>query len=288
MNNRLNVFFPALRIHTWGGFGSQIFTAYLILKLKQQFPGRRILAINHTSGVSRRVTELNFSVLGVRVKQIEDFQQEVIPRKELKGRRKRCNSVIICVRSIIIKTLQVTSLIEESNDETSYNRIRPWTLALRGHYTKLNLEMELVLKLHKLLFNSDGVCALENSPIVLHYRLGDLMNLSQKSPIKPERLDKIVLPFLSSGQSITVLTDSTNEEFKGFVSNSESLKNCNSKSLDPINTLQSCIKAKVFIGTGAKISLWAAIFRYYCDKKLSYLPLEVNWLDKGSFCSIWY
>ena len=42
---RINSLLPEIRVHTWGGFGSQLFTAHLILRLKYRFPGRNIKVI---------------------------------------------------------------------------------------------------------------------------------------------------------------------------------------------------------------------------------------------------
>ncbi len=78
MKYKINSFLPALRVHTWGGFGSQLFTAYLILKLQRDIPQRSIVAVNHTSGVSRRTTEFDFDSLGVASRQIEDFKRREV------------------------------------------------------------------------------------------------------------------------------------------------------------------------------------------------------------------
>ena len=74
MLSRVFSLLPVLKIHSWGGFGSQLFTAYVILKVQKRYPGRRIKVIVHTSGVTRRVSEFEFAKLGAKVVQVEDFE----------------------------------------------------------------------------------------------------------------------------------------------------------------------------------------------------------------------
>ena len=73
MKFSLNTLLPNLRIHSWGGLGSQLFAAHIVLRLKQQYPGRRVRVIVHTSGVTKRYTELNFTRLGIKIIEIDDF-----------------------------------------------------------------------------------------------------------------------------------------------------------------------------------------------------------------------
>ena len=72
--NQILRFLPALRVNSWGGFGSQLFTAYVVLKLQKQFPNRRIKVLSHTSGVTRRISEFDFETLVVKMIQVEDYK----------------------------------------------------------------------------------------------------------------------------------------------------------------------------------------------------------------------
>ena len=47
-----------LKIHSWGGLGSQLHALSIAHDLKQNFPTRKLILIHHTSGVSRRFFEL--------------------------------------------------------------------------------------------------------------------------------------------------------------------------------------------------------------------------------------
>lgn len=288
MKHKINSLLPALRVHTWGGYGSQLFTAHLILKLQRRFPGRSIFAINHTSGVSRRVTEFDFSSLGVRVKQIEDFVEKHKSSKEFNSSRKEILNVIKSLKSITLRALKMVRILQEANNNATFNSIKPWTIVLRGHYTKVILEKELVEELYILVLNSLGSAQMESSKIVIHYRLGDLLFLQEKSPVNPKRIESILNSMILGDVIPVVLTDSSSEVFTNFVSKLQTLTRCYAQKLGPIPTLKLCVEADTFIGTGAKISLWAAIFRDFKHKKMSYLPRELSWAEEIGLTSSWY
>ena len=288
MKHKINSFLPALRVHTWGGFGSQLFTAYLILKLQRDIPQRSIVAVNHTSGVSRRTTEFDFDSLGVASRQIEDFKRRevtatgFIPDKGILGR------FFQFLKVLTVRFLKGTKIIVEANSDTSFSLIKPWTLALRGHYTNISLENDLVKDLYALLIISQNHTKVNSSKVVIHYRLGDLLTLKEKSPVSTERLDAILSSIISKDVVPMLLTDSSQDEFSKYVSQSSMLQKCIPVTLDPLHTLQLCIGADVFVGTGAKISLWAAIFMQFLLKQTSYLPNELKWSAKNGLSINWY
>ena len=288
MKHKINSFLPALRVHTWGGFGSQLFTAYLILKLQRDIPGRSILAINHTSGVSRRTTELNFQSFGVESRQFEDFKGREDSKTSLIYSQGILHRIFQFLKQLAVRFLKGTKIIVEPNSDTSFDSIKPWTLALRGHYTNIGLENELVRDLYDLLIIHQHQKKVGSSKIVVHYRVGDLLTLDDKSPVKPQRIDAILSPIISKEIVPILLTDSSREEFSEYVSGSSTLQQCMPMTLDPLHTLRLCINAEIFVGTAAKISLWAAVFRKYQFKKTSYLPNELKWSAKNGLSVNWY
>ena len=279
---------PALRVHTWGGFGSQLFTAYLILKLQRDIPQRRILAVNHTSGVSRRTTEFDFDSLGVASKEIDDFKGRMVTTTGFISDKAILGRFFQYLKVLTVRFLKATKIIVEANSDTSFDSIKPWTLALRGHYTNINLESDRVENFFALLINTQSHTKVNFSKVVIHYRLGDLLTLKDKSPVSTERIDAVLSSTISNNLVPILLTDSSQDDFSKFVSQSSMLQKCIPVTLDPFNTLQLCIGAEVFVGTSAKISLWAAIFRHYQFKKQSYLPHELRWAEQIGLECIWY
>jgi hypothetical protein len=279
---------PALRVHTWGGFGSQLFTAYLILKLQRDIPQRSIVAVNHTSGVSRRTTEFDFDSLGVASKQIEDFNGKNVTTAGFISNKGILGRFFQFLKVLTVRFLKGTKIIVEANSDTSFSAIKPWTLALRGHYTNISLENDLVKDLYALLINSRNHTKVNSSKVVIHYRLGDLLTLKEKSPVSTERIDAILSLIIAKNVVPTLLTDSSEDEFSKYVSQSSILQKCIPITLDPLHTLQLCIGAEVFVGTAAKISLWAAIFRQFLLQQTSYLPNELKWSAKNGLSINWY
>lgn len=288
MKHKINSFLPALRVHTWGGFGSQLFTAYLILKLQRDIPQRSIVAVNHTSGVSRRTTEFDFDSLGVASKQIEDFNGKNVTTAGFISNKGILGRFFQFLKVLTVRFLKGTKIIVEANSDTSFSAIKPWTLALRGHYTNISLENDLVKDLYALLINSRNHTKVNSSKVVIHYRLGDLLTLKEKSPVSTERIDAILSLIIAKNVVPTLLTDSSEDEFSKYVSQSSILQKCIPITLDPLHTLQLCIGAEVFVGTAAKISLWAAIFRQFLLQQTSYLPNELKWSAKNGLSMNWY
>lgn len=285
--NIINRLLPTIRVHSWGGFGSQLFTAHLILRLKSRFPGRKIKVIIHTSGVTQRFTELNFNQLGVGVSEVNDFSKKVKITNSMHQRELRRNlrKLLLVQAKWLLKKLH---LVEDCNTEASFNLIKPWTLHLRGHYTGLHLDLEIVNSLYSLLFKKFDLLGLRSSSVIVHYRLGDLLVLEEKTPIAPNRVKSILTSLKYNADVIMVLTDSNANEFKKYVSGDKFLSSLSVARLDPIASILACISTEVFVGTTTKISLWIAIFRNIFFKQNNYLPHELDWAKDIGLHAEWY
>ena len=80
-------FLPPLRIHSWGGLGSQLFAIALAEELKVIFPKRSFKIVLHTGGVTRRLPEIvglfpNFDYIYE-----DDFQSNVNAPQDLSKRK---------------------------------------------------------------------------------------------------------------------------------------------------------------------------------------------------------
>ena len=280
--------FPPLRVHLWGGLGSQLFAAHLIIKVQERFPSRRIRVIAHTAGVSRRAIEFKFEKLGVKVVQIEDYKV----RTNLRWVTENTFGNLIQIKKILSGTLLATlnwlGLMLKPDTEESFASIRFWTLSLRGHYTKLNLKQSRIQTLYKSLPFDVQSPSDQVDSLVLHYRLGDLLELPNKHPIDVLRVEGCLDGFISTIDSAVLLSDSAIEDVALFLRNSNRLKNFELANHEPYTTLKACINSDQFLGTNAKLSLWAAIFRWFIYGKTSYLPIEFNWVANFGIQSRWY
>lgn len=279
---------PALRVHSWGGFGSQLFTAYVILKVQKRYPGRRIKVIVHTSGVTRRVSEFDFTKLGAQVVQIDDFESiETQHKTAIKPLHQSLN-IPKFLKKIVFRVLKALHIVQTADTNQSFDSVSLWTLALRGHYTRLSLDKKLITSLYKILFDNRGFQISTNGSAIIHYRLGDLMNLVEKSPISPERVERVLDLAGPKIDSIKVLSDSSESEYRKFVMGSRVLSSLTLENFEPLPSLWLCITAKLFIGTGTKLSLWAAIFRDIIHNERSFLPNELKWAKEIGLKADWY
>ena len=286
--NQIFRFLPALKVHSWGGFGSQLFTAYVVLKLQRKFPNRRIKVVIHTSGVTRRVSEFKFETLGVKMVQVEDYRVKEVRDSTDKARVTYFHNLPQATRGFLYQILQWLRLVQSANTDLSFNLISLWTLSIRGHYTRLSLEETLVESLYGSLFLKESPFMIQRHELVVHYRLGDLLNLDEKQPIDVDRVEGVLEKLRVQADRLVLLSDSNEDELAEFLKNSMILKFCKPSNYDPNKTLRVCIDAESFVGTGAKISLWAAIFRYFVHKRESYLPTELNWSGRNGLKANWY
>ena len=279
---------PALRVHSWGGFGSQLFTAYVILKVQKRYPGRRIKVIVHTSCVTRRVSEFDFTKLGAQVVQIEDFENREAQRKTAINPLHQSLNTLEFLKNIAFRVLKALRMVQSADTNKSFYSVSLWTLALRGHYTRLSIDKELITSLYRILFDDRGFQRSSNSSAIIHYRLGDLMNLVEKSPISPERVEKVLELAGPKIESTKVLSDSSESEYRKFVTGSRVLSSLTLENLEPLPSLWLCITSNMFIGTGTKLSLWAAIFRDIMHSERSFLPNELKWAEEIGLKADWY
>lgn len=284
---KIQILFPAIRIHTWGGLGSQLFAANLVLKLQEKYPYRRLNILIHTSGVTRRECEFDFGSLNVVYRQIEDFESR-------HNKNTATDSVdwyqhfFNWIAQKIRRFLDSTSLIKSANDDLSFESIRPWILSLRGHYTKLNIDKSRALTLFNTMYGQSWNKGLVPLKLVIHYRLGDLLELNEKGPIEPNRIEALIIKHEIASESARIMSDSSAADLIQVLKNSAYLKSLKIMNATPQLTITQCMNADTFVGTNAKLSLWAVIFRAFLFDKPSYLPIEMNWKNEIKSKCDWY
>jgi hypothetical protein len=286
--NRILRFFPAIRVHSWGGLGSQLFTAYVVLKMQEKHPTRRIKVIVHTSGVTRRVSEFDFKCLGVTVNQVEDYRESIhqsLPTLVNKSLSSRFRKIL---KTYLLRILNKLRIIQNADSDKSFDLISPWTLILRGHYTRLTLERPLITLLFKKVFPEIAPLSSENFPFVIHYRLGDLLHLANKEPISPKRIETVLAKSKLDSDTCVVIADSDAKVVASYLEHTRVLGKCRIVKYDPLVTLWTCVQTPQFLGTTAKLSLWAAIFRHFVFDKESFLPDEFKWVCFPSINIKWY
>ena len=241
--------------HIWGGFGSQLFGLVIAWRLSTSHRYRRIKLVFHTSGVSERVRELPLSWLSsYSINEIQDFaksRMEVYPSQTTSTSK----TLITFLKSVLIRI----GLLAQANTELELRRLKPWILALRGHYTEFRLENLEIMRLMNLLEipkkrPSDNILS-------IHYRLGDLLNLSSKSYIKPHRIKEALKDLSRKNIPVVIFSDSNLEDVSSLLASNLNERASSYLRMSPIDTIRSCVNSVEFLGTNSKISLWIAIFR---------------------------
>ena len=257
--------FPKVRIHSWGGFGSQLNALGLAYNLSNKLPKRRIELIFRTGGKHKAIYELNDLKLNefeVTFKEIEDSViSDVSPL---------LNTNLNIVKKFIKSNLIKFGFYATCESKSEFDSIKPWVLVVRGSYNLLPTK-EFISFLYKKL--NYRVEKLSVSDVIVHYRLGDLMTLVTKSPINEEILFQQLNSAMKSRsiKSCTVLSsdpDYATLKFKGLKSSMD----ISSRYATPMDVLKMGFASKVFLGTNSKISMWVVFIRINQGLKNNYLP----------------
>ncbi len=264
-----------LRIHTWGGLGSQLFAIELAQYLGNKYPNRELTIIVHTGGVTRREPEIAALFPEYRYVIVDDFFdkssnaqiQESSLSKRLWG----------ISRSAARKCIEILGLTASCNDDESSLKIRPWVLSLRGHYSYRTINPEFLGLLKNLIeLKRASILPIPGNYCAIHYRLGDLLTLVEKNPIAEESIRDEVFRILSIHRfdSLIVLSDSPAEASIRLSGISEIEIVC--PNLGTIDVIAASLHATYFIGTSSKISFWIAAMRSSTLSLDSSLPLINN------------
>jgi len=250
-----------IRIHVWGGFGSQLNGIALQMFLEEE--GRRCILIFHSSGITERLCEVQNLLRDVKWIQLHDYKQakDSTHNHDLRSssRRESTLRLTISFKSIAKLFLQHTRLILYPNGVHDLQRIKPWTLGLRGHYSHIQFNNSVYERLLKKLLSTFPDP--NPSRLAIHYRHGDLKN-SGKPWVGMKSIERILsqLHFAPSDK-LRIFSDSADSTVD-LVGSRPGLN------WEPVEVsmhigtiLSECIGSEIFVGTTSKISLWASFFR---------------------------
>lgn len=260
---------PAVRIHCWGGFGSQLFAILQYWNLQRRFPGRKLVLVIHTSGVTRRDIEIESLLRNIPFKVVDDFVgQRGSTTDQLKSSSKIevIKAKLYVLPKVLMKT---TGLLSDLENTKAYDSIKPWLLTVRGHYTRYPFSSADLLKLYEVISSIDSEDLGGESMVdvlTIQYRLGDLLNLPEKGFVDSKLLSDIA-NFIVDKSHISktiLLTDSPAEAMQLLDTSNRNWKVVN---LSPISTIKLCVDSSEFIGTNSKISFWITVFRALMNKE---------------------
>lgn len=278
--------FPPLRIHAWGGLGSQLFAVALVHTLQKRFPGRSLVVVLHNSGVTRREPEITQLFPDLEFEKVDDFTS-----RENHDSNSRSPSIVSYLKNLVKRILLISGFLAEENTDKIY-RAHRWTVSIRGHYFYRNVSIEF-LELLKIRLSE---CTVEDSSILkseitLHYRLGDLLELENKSFVDPQRVGSI-LSQLPQSETVAVFSDSPVVAVT-LIERTVGNKFLHFVDLSTIETIYAAFQGAAFVGTSSKISYWVVLLRLADSKNsLNYLPREdqstISVLSKSASSLIFY
>lgn len=252
------IFFTKIKVHCWGGLGSQLFAWAIAEQIKIKFPLKEIQIVLHTNGVTKRDPEISF--LSQRFVLI--YKNDYVP---LRDQSEKKHTKKIKFKTLVKYLLNKTCIVIGSSEPNSLAKVKPWTLELRDHYAHNTVPISIVNLIMKQISEYKFVYFDMHKNfqkcLGVHYRLGDLLHLNEKSFVQPDLLGK----FLSAQiihhniRKISVYSDDLKvaRKYLGpYLSESNEFIE-----RDIWNTLAELSNQDFFIGTNSKISLWVTLFR---------------------------
>jgi len=263
------LFFYKIRVHCWGGLGSQLFAWAMAEQLKIKFPSKDIQIILHNSGVTRRESAIGFLSNKFIITNVNDY---ALP----KNLGTRLSSKDLKLRIFAKSVLDRLGFVIYSSNLKTIAKVKPWTLVLRGHYAHDTVPVSILqsiidqISTHKEL-RFDKLKSAQDT-LGIHYRLGDLLNLDDKTYVHPDTLGKFIVNNVKNyhQKDISVYSDdiAVAKDYLGRYLP----QNVQFIDKEIWDTLTELTNQDLFIGTNSKISLWVALFRKSQDPN-SYVAL---------------
>lgn len=228
--------------------------------------------IFHSSGVSFREPEVVSLIGSSEWEFVDDFK---IPVGFFQTPPKR-------IVSLVKMSLSFFGFVSTANNLSDLHKIKPWVRQIRGHYSDMQVcEHELVTFLEKVMgFNTSELFGgVKSNVLVCQYRLGDLLQLTDKDPVEVDRLLKVFqgLCEYQSVNEIKILTDSVIPAREALSGKLDWEGDVSYSCEPPADTLKEAVVADYFIGTTSKISIWIAIIRFYLRKQsITFMPIELS------------
>ena len=266
--------FNKIFVHSWGGLGSQLFAYSTAEYLGQRYPKKQISIVLHSSGVTKRAPAIDF--LGEKYKIIvkDDFNDR------LKSDTNVSKSKLI-LKQILKMIMEKSHLVLEGNSTLEQRKIKPWTLVLRGHYSYAEISKNtlriMAKKIEDLIEPGFRQNSKRASYVGLHYRLGDLVKLDNKSHIEPEVISTYVLQVAKVNHVTDIHIYSDDLVLARNLLSNELNDSAFFNEADIWVAIVNLIHSDYFIGTNSKISIWIILFRLLNDpNSWNAIPLSMK------------
>jgi hypothetical protein len=258
-----------LKIHCWGGLGSQLLAINYYLRVQEMFPDKRIILVLHTGGVTARSSEIDFLSSKIKLNKVEDYRASSNSKQfHTSGSKSMFLFIKMCIKFLANYFRFVIT------DDGKVFKVRFWTYSIRCTYTSNVLRKQDIVQMAGILGIDSNRS--EQNFLGVHYRMGDLPTLKPSALVPLNSISIVVTELIRAGavfDKVKIFSDSIVDN-----SNLQLPEEIDSEwiSVDTLQTIRELSKARYFIGTSSKVSLWVAIFRWALDAPGDvYLPTSI-------------
>ena len=255
----------------------------LFERLQVKFPNKDFKLVFHTGGVTKRLPDLESLFIKNEKDFVQDFESSENSNSSKSPNKKLINTIKKGFIGATKKVLMSTGFIASANNELEFSKLKPWIISVRGHYSELRINLDTILLMKTRAENSESNFSInlkQNKDLdVLHYRLGDLLSLAEKSPIDTKRITNAIQEAKAgTTRDLWVLSDTPSQAVELLQREDQEIRvKLDDGSLDAWQSLMAMSNANIFIGTSSKLSIWAIIFRaLLLDEAPSYISKEVK------------
>ena len=258
-----------LKIHCWGGLGSQLLALNYYLRVQELYPRKRIILVLHTGGITARNSEIDFLSNKINLLKVDDYRAG---SNDKQSHTTDSNSIFNFVKASIKPLANNFRFV--ITDDKKVLKVKFWTFSVRCTYTSNILRKQDIVHMADILGITSN--SAEQNFTGVHYRMGDLPTLKPSALVPLHSVSKVINDLVKAGaviDKVRVYYDSILEN-----SNLQLPKEIDSewKSVDTLQTISELSKAQYFIGTSSKVSLWVAIFRWALNTAGDvYLPSSI-------------
>jgi len=233
------------------------------------FPGKRIILVLHTGGITARSSEIDFLSSKINLLKVDDYRASLNSKKLHNSGSKSIFSFIkICIKFLANYFRFVIT------DDRKVFKVRLWTNSIRCTYTSNVLRQQDIVHMAGILGIDSK--SLEQNFLGVHYRMGDLPTLKPSALVSLNSISIVVNELIKADavfDKVKIYSDSIVDN-----SNLQLPKEIDFewKSVDTLQTIRELSRVRYFIGTSSKVSLWVAIFRWAIDSPGDvYLPTSI-------------
>jgi hypothetical protein len=272
----------SISIHVWGGLGSQLYSIALLLDLQQKFPSRQIGLNLHNGGVTSRMSEIDNIFPEVNIATTLDFKEKL---DLTSGNSKSRITAIGFLKKGVSRFFRFIGVINTCDGDRDFSRTKPWLISTRGHYSYRSISAKSLKHMsNRILGHLDSRHGAENlnQTLAIHYRLGDLMHLTEKSPISVEQIGTEIQEIVKRiNPAKVVLFSDSPKSATALLEHFLDGKHIVTKDVPAVEVMRQAFSSKYFIGSNSKISFWIVCLRLLNLRgSMNSLPSgnQMNWI----------